>query len=303
MTARQRTIERAVKISGVGLHSGRPATLALIPAPEDSGIVFVQNVDGRRSEIKVDGSRVVETMLSTTLGIDGSNVHTVEHLLSAVWSLGVDNLFVELDSVEVPILDGSAFPFAELIREAGIREQNGARRVIRILSPIVLAEPGRRLAIYPADEFSVDFTIRFDHPALRYQRFQYVASPEGFISEIARARTFCFLREVEAMRAKGLAQGGSLDNAVVIGEHGVLNPEGLRYSDEFVRHKILDLIGDLSLLGYPILGRVEAECAGHRLNVEMVNCIRAQRDRWQLEESGVRVGTAVLPTEAQSVSP
>lgn len=284
----QKTIQAPITCSGIGLHSGLATNVRLRPAPPDSGIVFLRQRPDGPVPIKVDGAKVVGTVLSTTLGENGTSVHTVEHLLSALAGLEIDNLMVELDSDEIPILDGSAAPFVDLILAAGVRSQPAARRYLRVTRPIVVEEGYRSVAIYPADRLSVDYTIRFDHPLLAHQAYHYEASPARFVHEIARARTFCLLKEVEAMRARGLAQGGSLDNAIVIGDEGVLNPGGLRYPDEFVRHKVLDIIGDLSLLGCPVLGRVEAHCSGHWLNAKLVSKILASPDCWTIESAAVR---------------
>jgi UDP-3-O-[3-hydroxymyristoyl] N-acetylglucosamine deacetylase len=278
----QQTIAQSISCRGVGLHSGATAEMTLHPAPSNTGVVFVRPTADGPVRIQVDGRKVVATNLSTTLGDNGTSVHTVEHLLAALAGLEIDNVIVALDSAEVPILDGSAGPFVDLILAAGISRQSQERHILKITRPIVVREDDREVAVYPSDRFEVDYTIRFDHPLLAHQRYQYQAAPQRFVTEIARARTFCFLREVEAMRAAGLAKGGSLENAVVIGDAGVLNPDGLRFPDEFVRHKVLDIIGDLSLLGYALEARVEARCSGHRMNSKLVQAILSASDCWEL---------------------
>jgi UDP-3-O-[3-hydroxymyristoyl] N-acetylglucosamine deacetylase len=285
----QQTIGRSIGCRGVGLHSGETAEMTLHPAPAGAGVVFIRPSPAGPVRVQVDGRKVVSTNLSTTLGDNGTRVHTVEHLLAALAGLEIDNVIVELDSSEVPILDGSAGPFVDLILTAGITRLSQERRVMKIVRPIVVTEDDREVAVYPCDRFEVDYTIRFDHPLLAHQRYHYQAGPQRFVTEIARARTFCFLREVEAMRAGGLAKGGSLENAVVIGERGVLNPDGLRFPDEFVRHKVLDIIGDLSLLGYALEARVEARCSGHRMNSKLVQAILGASDCWELTPASARL--------------
>ncbi|HEY4484926.1 MAG TPA: UDP-3-O-acyl-N-acetylglucosamine deacetylase [Nitrospiria bacterium] len=278
----QQTIKQIIQCSGIGVHSGKPVAMRLVPAPVNTGIIFLRKTDHGLIPVKVDGTRVVGTTLSTTIGENGTKVQTVEHLLSALSGLRITNLLIELDSGELPIMDGSAMPFVELVRKAGIQEQGVLQPYIRITHPIEIREDGKWIILRPSEEFRINCTIRFDHPLLSLQTFRYEASPEAFIEEIAPARTFGFLHEVEALRSHGLALGGSLDNAVVIGPEGVLNSEGLRFADEFVRHKVLDLIGDLSLIGLPILGEVEAFCPGHQLNTKLVTKMLASTDSWEL---------------------
>lgn len=230
--------------------------------------------------VRVDGTNIVGTVLSTTIGENGYKVQTVEHLLAALSALGITNLMIELDSAELPIMDGSAMPFVDLIRKAGIHEQGEPQPVLKILQPIEVGEGDRRIVLRPSPVFRVNCTIRFDHPLVSQQRYLYTASAESFVREIAPARTFGFLDEVEALRRQGLARGGSLENAVVIGPEGILNEQGLRYPDEFVRHKVLDILGDMALLGMPTLGEVEADCPGHQINSRLVAKILASRESW-----------------------
>lgn len=265
----EKTIQNEVSCSGIGLHSGEKIHLRLIPAPEGSGILF-SRADLGGIRIPANAAHVVSTHLSTTIGVEGATVQTIEHLLAAIAAFGIDNLIVELDGPEVPILDGSAAPFAELLSRAGLVHQKKARRVVQLIEPITVMEKGKRITIHPSSTFEISYKIQFDHPLIASQSYDYRHSWQAFMAEIAPARTFGFLKDVQMLQSMGLARGGSLENAVVIGEDQVLNEEGLRFSDEFVRHKILDLIGDLSLLGMPILGRIEAVCSGHMLHARLI---------------------------------
>ncbi len=277
--AYRRTLRNAVGCTGIGLHSGKPARLELRPAPAGSGIRFRRS--DRGAEIPALPSELHRLDHATTLGNDGASIETVEHLLSALFALGVDDCLVELDGPEVPALDGSAAPFVILIHEAGTRPQRQAREYLKILRPVEVVRGVKWARLLPSDHFRVTYTIGFDHPLLRHQHASFRIGPETFASEIAPARTFGFLREVETLRRSGLALGGSLENAIVIGETGVLNNK-LRFEDEFVRHKILDAIGDLSLLGYPIVGHLEANKAGHALHATLVQKLMQTQDAWAL---------------------
>jgi UDP-3-O-[3-hydroxymyristoyl] N-acetylglucosamine deacetylase len=277
--AYRRTLRTSVGCTGIGLHSGRPARLELRPAPAGSGIRFRRSDQG--AEIAATSSELHRLDHATTLGSDGASIETVEHLLSALFALGVDDCVVELDGPEVPALDGSAAPFVILIHEAGTKPQRQAREFLKILRPVEVVRGVKWARLLPSDHFRVSYTIGFDHPLLRHQHASFRISPETFASEIAPARTFGFLREVETLRRSGLALGGSLENAIVIGETGVLNNK-LRFEDEFVRHKILDAIGDLSLLGHPIVGHLEANKAGHALHAALVQKLMQNTDAWAL---------------------
>lgn len=273
---RQRTLENPIRATGVGLHSGERVNLTLRPAPADAGIVFrrVDLTPPRDIPARID--RVVDTRLSTTLEADGARVSTVEHLLAALAGLGVDNAVVELDGPEVPIMDGSASPFVFLIQSAGLTEQAADRRFVRVLAPVaVYGEDGAEARLEPNEGFRVSFEIDFDHPA--FQDSPRDASVElsvtSFVREVSRARTFGFLKDIHALRSQGLARGGSMRNAVVVGDHGILNHEGLRYQDEFVRHKILDAIGDLSLLGAGLIGAFHGRRSGHALNNRLARAL------------------------------
>ncbi len=279
----QRTLRRATYCAGIGLHSGSKVTLYLKPAPANFGVRFRRtDLDGLEIPAVVDN--LAGRQYATGLCCDQASVETVEHLLAALASLGVDNVIVELDHAEVPIMDGSAAPFVYLINEAGVRTLPVARRYMKILRPVTLARGDKRIALYPSDHFKLTYSISFDHPLLRHQARTLRVTEESFAEDIAPARTFGFLKEVEMMRQHGLALGGSLDNAVVLGETGVLNPH-LRFDDEFVRHKMLDAIGDLALIGYPIIGHVVAHRAGHALHTAFAAKLLQERDAWRIVEA------------------
>jgi len=280
----QRTLQRSVKCTGIGLHSGRPVAMAIRPAPADHGIVFLRADDGgRRVHARVEN--VLQTRFATTLSENGASVSTTEHILSALYALEIDNALIEVDGAEVPILDGSAAPFLLMLHEAGVQDLPALRRVLVIEEPVSVREDGRSVSIEPAEQLDVTYTIDFRHPVVPPQVFHGALDLRTFVEEIAPARTFCFLKDVEALRRQGLALGGSLDNAVVVGEHGVLN-EALRFPDEFVRHKVLDLIGDLALAGMSIIGHVRAERAGHWLHTRLVKEILSQPRSWTLRAGG-----------------
>jgi UDP-3-O-[3-hydroxymyristoyl] N-acetylglucosamine deacetylase len=293
MALYQQTLKKATRIEGIGLHTGKRVKMDLFPAPPSSGIHFISNHLNQKARFKAAVDHITETNLSTSLGIgDTAQVQTVEHLLSALFGLGIDNLTIQLDDLEVPILDGSALPFVNLLLEAGTVRQNRKKPILKILRKIAVEENGKSIAVLPLDRlqnrkpiFSVtkiSYFIDFKNPLIAKQSYTIDLSRESFIQEIAPARTFGFLNEVEALQKKGLIQGGSLDNAVVIGHRGILNKEGLRFSDEFVRHKILDLIGDFSLLGYAIQGHIVARCAGHSLHAKLMEKILEEKDASEL---------------------
>lgn len=265
---KQRTLSAPIKTVGIGLHSGRKATLHLKPAPVDSGIVFIRVDQEPAVSIPADAHNITDTRLASVLQLGNSKVSTVEHLLSACAGLGIDNLIIEIDCEEVPIMDGSAASFLFLIQSAGLVEQEAPRKFIKILKPVEVKEGNKLARLEPFDGYKLDFTIDFKHPAVDKtgQRFVIDFADTSYVKEIGRARTFGFAHEVEALREIGLARGGSLDNAIVLDEHRILNNEELRYDDEFVRHKILDAIGDLYLAGHPLIGAYVAEKSGHALN-------------------------------------
>ena len=281
--ALQRTLRRSVSCSGIGLHSGRKVRLRLKPAPINHGIRFKRlDLDGL--EVSATAERIAGMNYATGLAQDAASVGTVEHLLAALVGLGIDNISIELNQAEVPIMDGSAASFVYLVHEAGIQSQDVPRRFLKVIRPIALSQGDKRIAVYPSDHFKVTYSISFDHPLLRHQSRTQRVTEDSFIEEIAPARTFGFLNEVEQLRQKGLALGGSLDNAIVLGETGVLN-NVLRFEDEFVRHKILDVIGDLALVGYPIVGHVVAHRGGHALHASFAQKILDNSPAWELVES------------------
>jgi UDP-3-O-[3-hydroxymyristoyl] N-acetylglucosamine deacetylase len=277
--ARQKTLNTAIRCRGVGLHSGIGINMVLHPAPADTGIVF------RRSDLGVDIAatwrNLIDSTLCTTIGAGGAWVGTVEHLMAAFAGLEVDNAVVELDGTEVPAMDGSAAPFVFLIERAGLVEQDAPRRAIQILKPVRVAANGKSAALEPAPAFAVTMAIDFARGLISRQQITLVPDRDSFKRDICRARTFGFLEEVETMRAAGLARGGSLDNAVVISGDRVLNAEGLRYADEFVRHKALDAIGDLYLAGSPIIGHFHGRRSGHALNRRLLERLFADPSAWR----------------------
>ncbi len=280
---RQRTLKNVIGATGVGLHTGKKVFLTLRPAPAGTGIVFRRVDLDPVAEIPASLEYVCETRLSTTLEYQGVRVSTVEHLMSAFAGLHIDNAIVELDSDEVPIMDGSAAVFVFLIQSAGIELQAAAKKFIRITEPIEVRDGDKWARFEPFEGFKVSFSIDFDHPTLQSsaQRATVDLAEVSFAKEVSRARTFGFLRDVEALREAGLARGGSLDNAIVMDEHRVINDDGLRYGDEFVKHKILDAIGDLYLLGRPLIGSFSAHKSGHALNNGLLRELMNQRDRWE----------------------
>jgi UDP-3-O-[3-hydroxymyristoyl] N-acetylglucosamine deacetylase len=280
---RQTTIRDAICCAGVGLHSGSTTCMTLQPAAANTGIVFVRS-DLGGAAVAARYDLVADTMLGTTLEAeDGTAASSVEHLMAALWGCGIDNLVIELDQPEVPALDGSAEPFVFLLECAGRRVLAAPRHAIRVLRPVSVEDGDRRIALIPDDELSVRFEIAFDNPVVGRQTLDLACVDGAFKAELARARTFGFLAEVAAMREAGLAGGGSLENAVVVDDKGVLNVGGLRFPDEFVRHKVLDCLGDLYLAGAPLVCRVEAACSGHGLNNAVLRALFADGANWCLD--------------------
>lgn len=265
----QKTIRQSVAISGIGLHSGKRVTLTLHPARANTGIRFQRTDLEQPVEIEANVRNVHSTTLATTISSGEVKISTVEHLMSALWAMGIDNVLCSVNGEEVPILDGSAAPFAQLIRRAGVKSQRSARRFLVALKSIEIRSGDKWARLKPSREFKIKYTIDFPHPVIGQQSFVYDTNTD-FLKEIAPCRTFGFLKDVERMQAMGLALGGSLQNAVVLDDVKALNPDGLRFSDEFVRHKILDAIGDFSLIGYPILADIELHRAGHELQTRLV---------------------------------
>jgi UDP-3-O-[3-hydroxymyristoyl] N-acetylglucosamine deacetylase len=275
-------------------------TLTLKPAPAGFGIRFRRS-DLGHGDVPATVSHLAGIQLATGLARDEVSVETVEHLLSALVSLNVDNVFIELNSPEVPIMDGSAAPFVYLIQEAGVRVLQAPRKYLKVTRPIALSRGDKRIALFPSDHFKVTYSISFDHPLLRHQSRTLRITEETFVDEIAPARTFTFLKDVERLRQNGLALGGSLENAVVLGETGVLN-NALRFEDEFVRHKILDAVGDLALVGYPVIGHLVAHRAGHALHTEFAARILEDVDAWRLVE-GTTIDPVSLPAPVGASGP
>lgn len=289
---RQRTLKNVIRATGVGLHSGDKVFLTLRPAPVDAGIVF-RRVDLEPVvEIPARADLVTETMLCTGLSEGAGKVMTVEHLLSALAGLGIDNCYIDLSAPEVPIMDGSAGPFVFLLQSAGIREQEAPKRFIRVKRAVEVREGDKVARFEPYDGFRIAFTVVFDHPAIPSSRStaEIDFSTASYVKEVSRARTFGFMRDLEFMRERNLGLGGSMDNAIVLDEFRVLNDDGLRYADEFVRHKILDAVGDLYLAGHPIIGAYSGFKSGHALNNKLVRALLAEQEAWEevsfTEETG-----------------
>ena len=281
---KQRTLKNTIRATGIGLHSGEKVYLTLKPAPVDTGIVFRRADLDPVVEIPARAANVGETTMSTTLVNGDVKVDTVEHLLSAMAGLGIDNAYVELSASEVPIMDGSAGPFVFLIQSAGLEEQDAAKKFIRILREVTVEEGDKRATFLPFEGFKVSFEIDFDHPVLKGQTQSAVVdfSSTSFVKEVSRARTFGFMRDIEYLRKHNLALGGSVENAIVVDETGVLNEDGLRSDDEFVKHKILDAIGDLYLLGNSLIGEFKGYKSGHALNNQLLRKLIAETDAWEV---------------------
>jgi UDP-3-O-[3-hydroxymyristoyl] N-acetylglucosamine deacetylase len=279
----QRTLRRQISCAGIGLHSGNKVQLSLKPAASNSGIRF-RRTDLGSHEIPATVQHLAGIQLATGLARNEVSVETVEHLMAALVSMSVDNVLVELNSPEVPIMDGSASPFIYLINEAGIKTLQAPRKYLKIIRPIAISRGDKRIALYPSDHFKVTYSISYDHPLLRHQSRTLRITEDSFVDDIAPARTFTFLKDVEMLRQNGLALGGSLENAIVLGETGVLN-NALRFEDEFVRHKILDAIGDLALVGHPVVGHLVAHRAGHALHTEFAAKILEETSAWRLVEA------------------
>lgn len=274
----QLTIERPVAVEGIGLHTAVKTHVRLVPAPADTGIVF-RRVDLDNFEIEAHVRNVARVSYATSLMKQGVLLSTTEHLLAALYSCGIDNVFIDIDSIEIPILDGSAEPFIRLIERAGVRRLRRRRRYLQVLKPLEIVEDGRRIGIYPADEFSIRCYVDFPHPLVGQQEIEMSVSADAFREMLSRARTFCFERQIEPLRAMGLIRGGSLENAIVLTDDGMMNGP-LRFADEFGRHKALDLIGDLALVGLPLLARVEAVKAGHALHTQLVTRLLTEKSLW-----------------------
>lgn len=284
MLQRQTTLGGSVEAEGIGLHTGAHARLRLCPAPAYTGIVF-RRTDLDDFEVPASPQYVAHVSYATALVRKGVMVGTIEHLMAALYASGVDNAIVEISSLEVPILDGSAKPFVEMINRVGKVELDASRQYLRVLKQIELSDGQKHISIRPASAFHLSLTINFNHPMIGRQHRDILVDPENFASDLAPARTFGFLEEVDQLRRMGLVRGGSLENAIVLNGDRVLNEEGLRFPDEFVRHKLIDLIGDLALVGKPLLARIAAERTGHALNNALVSRLLSDREAWELVEA------------------
>lgn len=280
---KQRTLKNIIRATGIGLHTGEKVYLTLRPAAPNTGIVFRRVDLPEPVEIQARPESVGDTRLSSTLEQNGAKVSTVEHLMAALAGLGIDNIYVDLSAAEVPIMDGSASPFVFLLQSAGIEEQNAAKKYIRIKKTVEVHEGDKWVRFEPYDGFKINFTIAFDHPVFETsgQSITLDLAQASFIKEISRARTFGFMQDVETLRTHGLALGGSMDNAIVMDEYRVLNSDGLRYEDEFVKHKVLDAIGDLYILGHPLIGAFTAYKSGHALNNRLLRTLLADSAAWE----------------------
>jgi len=280
---KQRTIKNFIRATGVGLHTGEKVYLTLRPAAPNTGVVFRRVDLAQPVDIKADPYRVGDTRLSSCLERDGVRVSTVEHLMSAIAGLGIDNLYVDVSAAEVPIMDGSAGPFVFLLQSAGVEEQAAAKRFIRIRKTVAVTDGDKSARFEPHNGFKIEFSIDFDHPVFENSAKSVCVdfATTSYIKEVSRARTFGFMHEVEWMRGQGLALGGSLDNAIVLDEYRVLNNDGLRYDDEFVKHKVLDAIGDLYLLGHPVIGAFVAHKSGHALNNLLLRRLLEEKEAWE----------------------
>ncbi|MCP5204634.1 MAG: UDP-3-O-acyl-N-acetylglucosamine deacetylase [Pseudomonadales bacterium] len=302
---RQRTLRHSITATGVSLHTGKKVYMTLKPAPVDSGIVFRRiDLDPVR-ELPARVGHVGDTTLSTSLIVGADRVSTVEHLMAALAGLGVDNAIIDLTAEEVPIMDGSAAPFVFLLQAAGVVEQDALKKFVRIKRKLTVEDGDKVASLLPFDGFKVSFTIDFDHPVFRDRtaHAELDFSSGSFEQEVSRARTFGFMHEIEYLRSRGLARGGSVDNAIVVDEYRILNQEGLRYEDEFVRHKVLDAVGDLYLLGYCIIGEFRAYKSGHALNNTLLRALLAQPDAWEtVTFGGAAPGPISYPQQAAEAS-
>jgi UDP-3-O-[3-hydroxymyristoyl] N-acetylglucosamine deacetylase len=278
----QQTIKRSVACHGIGIHSGRPAHLVMHPAPANSGVNFIRTDLPGAPVIPARSSRVVDSNLATTLGNAEAYVSTVEHLLAALAGMKIDNARIELSGPELPILDGSAAPFTVLVQKAGVKTLKWPRAFFQMQKSLAITEGDKYIGIEPAAESKLTYSIDFPHPAIGRQEFSFKLGDKAFCREIAPARTFGFLQDVQKLQANGQALGGSLDNAIVLGPQGIMNPEGLRFPNEFVRHKILDLIGDLALLGWPVLGHIRVTRGSHALHQKFMQALLQHQETWRL---------------------
>jgi UDP-3-O-[3-hydroxymyristoyl] N-acetylglucosamine deacetylase len=297
----QQTIASPVGTSGIGLHTGVTVNLRLLPAPAKTGIVF-KRTDLEGFTIEALAGHVTRVSYATSLMKKGVLISTTEHLLSALAATNIDNVYAEIDNLELPILDGSAQPFVRMIAKAGVKRQRARRLYARVLKPVEVVEGNKRIAVYPSNTLRITYRIAFSHPLIGEQSLEFAPTRGNYPAEIAPARTFGFLEEVEMLRQSGLVRGGSLENAVVLTHDGVMNPEGLRFPDEFCRHKILDVIGDLALLGHPLVGHVEAERAGHAMHFALVDRLLREKGSFSLVPFSALAAHSV-PTGSPELAP
>lgn len=301
---RQRTLKEMVKTTGVGLHSGRKVTLTLRPAPANTGIIYRRTDVNPPVDFKSDADSVRDTMLCTALvNDDGVRISTVEHLNAALAGMGIDNIIIEVDAPEIPIMDGSASPFVYLLQSAGIDTLNAPKKFIRIKKPVRIEDGDKWAELVPYNGFRMDFQIDFDHPAIDSdeQHMLFDFSTQAFIKDISRARTFGFMRDIEALQSQNLCLGGSFDNAIVLDEYRILNEDGLRYDNEFVTHKVLDAIGDLYMSGYSIVGELRAYKTGHALNNQLLRALLANQDAWEWATFEEKLGSPVAFVEPNAI--
>jgi UDP-3-O-[3-hydroxymyristoyl] N-acetylglucosamine deacetylase len=300
----QRTLQTEIKLKSIGLHSGRKVSMTIKPAGMDEGIIFVRSDVSGENTIKADLRNVSDTTLATTIGLNGLRVATIEHLLSAFRGIGIDNAVVEVDSPEVPIMDGSALPFVNELNSVGTRVQNKMRKFLIITKEVSVSDAEGEAKLVPSDEFKLTYTIDYPHPLIGNQTFHMVFNRENYEKEICAARTFGFLKDVEYLQAKGLALGGSLNNAIVLDDTRIINKEGLRCPNELVKHKVLDAIGDLFLIGMPIIGHLIARKAGHRLHNLLIRKLIADKDAWIIShfEKGRKIESLNKPDLSPEVS-
>lgn len=298
----QQTLSRSVSCKGIGLHTGRPVSLTIRPAPPDGGIVFVVRSGQGAVSIRASIRHVVPSELCTTLGVGSALVRTTEHVLAALAGCEIDNAYIDVTADEVPVMDGSAGPFVRLIKAAGVTKQDRQQPYLKIVRPLEVVEGNKRVLIKPSTCPGISYAIDYPHPLIQRQTYEFDWTPRAFEHDIADARTFGFLHEVEYLWSKGLGKGGSLDNTVVLSECEVMNPSGLRYSDECVRHKVLDLIGDFALLGVPVIGHIEAERSGHAMHAKLVKRILTETDSWVLLSADER-SLLTYPTAHLSAVP
>lgn len=291
----KKTVKKEIALAGTGLHTGKQVTIRIKPSYQDVGILFVRTDLEGDNIVPARAPYIVDTRFATTIGRGSAVISTVEHLMAAFAGCGIDTAIVEIDGPEVPVFDGSAAPFVALIKETGTASIKFPKTYLKILEEISVSDGDKKVTLRPCDCFKVDFRIKFDHPVIRAQRFKGKISEKTFKKRIAIARTFGFLRDVELLKKNGLARGGSLDNAVVIGEDGILNQEGLRFSDEFVRHKVLDLVGDLYMLGAPLKAEVRAVKSGHTLHAMLARKVLETPSCWELVEARGRLAEWTMP--------